>query len=30
MDPEYEDSEGPGWWIMGLLGISLILGLIFC
>ena len=27
MDPEYEKSEGPGWWILGILTISLILGL---
>lgn len=27
MEPEYEKSEGPGWWILGILTISLFLGL---
>ena len=27
MNPEYEKSEGPGWWVMALLVISLVLGL---
>ena len=28
MEPQYEGSEGPGWWILGILTISLILGLV--
>lgn len=28
MEPEYEGSEGPGWWILGVLAISLVLGLV--
>ena len=28
MEPEYEGSEGPGWWILGVLTVSLVLGLV--
>jgi len=27
MDSNYEDQDGPGWWIMALLGISMVLGI---
>ena len=28
MEPESEGSEGPGWWILGVLTVSLVLGLV--